>query len=189
MSKIEQFEEKVRSLAVQLQDDTDKAWLVGTYVSLRTAQELGYQRDDFAKAPAKDRKYTLQCVISENLLDVPNPSSLKKSWKAGYFFNNALLRMVALAEIGLKLLFEKRTGKKPPPNYHCLVEWYELNFDDKLDYVGKARQQVNRYKHKPRDPTERRKLETLEEGVLAFDEILSLMSRLTLPNKPMQLTR
>lgn len=176
---IEQLKEEVISLVSRLPDHTDRAWLVGIYVSLRTAYHLDYKRDQFSKAQKEKRESALGRVIEDSLLTPSDPFPAQELWRAGYFFNNALLRMVALAEIGLKVLYKKCKRETPPEeNYWKLAKWYESNFNNELTYLNKARYQVNRYKHEPRDPTKERELESMDEGILAFRELLSLMSGL-----------
>src|SRR5574341_1053409 len=170
----DKLKQKVNSLVSQLHDQTDRSWLVATYMSLRTAHELGYQRDEFANVPKSERESVLQRVISDSLLNPAESPPIRELWLAGYFFNNAVLRMVALAEIGLKNLYKKDTGTAPLDDYKKLAKWYKLTYGNELKYLKRARLQVNEFKHELRDMQKKRKFETMEEGVSAFKELLVL---------------
>jgi hypothetical protein len=102
-----------------------------------------------------------------------------KDWEGGYYFNNAMFRMVALAEIALQVLFERKMKMKPPPkSYHWLVGWFEASYKARLNNIGKARTRVNKFKHEPRQRRTRKKFETMKEAVDALKELLSLLEQI-----------
>jgi len=134
-------------------------------------------RDSFARLKRKTRDSVNVHILYQDLFETPKPTDAKKKmWLAGYYFNNALLRMVALAEITLKLLFEREMKMKSPNNYWCLVGWYKRKFAGKLKYIASARARVNKFKHDPRDRTKPKALESYADGLKAFKELLKLMS-------------
>ncbi len=92
-----------------------------------------------------------------------------------------MFRLVALAEIGLKVLYTKETKKKAPEDNHSyntvLLPWYEGQYGTLVNIVN-ARKQVNRSKHRKRNPASRKYFETLKEGIDGFNELLSLLERI-----------
>ena len=48
-------------------------------------------------------------MITLGIKSLGSPKTVNKEWESGYYFNNAMFRMVALTEIALKVLFEQRT--------------------------------------------------------------------------------
>lgn len=158
-------------------DETDRAWLVATYLSFRAAEELGFLCYEFDKLSLPDQTSTLLKLLGQPLLETQAISTLAQQWKAGHFFNNAVLRLVALAEVRLNVLYEKRTKCELPHNYWKLAQWYEAAYSDKLTFLGKARTHVNLMKHKRHNPEADNKLKTLDDGLTAFKELLLLSSR------------
>lgn len=99
----------------------------------------------------------------------------------GYYFNNALFRTVALAEIGLKFLYTKETNKKPPKQkdvYYVLKDWYTAKYSMPLAAITSARQQVNDFKHKARGSQKAKHLETIRDAFTAIDELLTLLEQI-----------
>lgn len=86
--------------------------------------------------------------------------------------------MVALAEIGLKILFEKQMKMAAPDNYHWLSGWYEKTFPGKLTNINNARTRVNHFKHKPRKERQRNKFEKMGEAIKALGELLTLLENI-----------
>lgn len=85
--------------------------------------------------------------------------------------------MVALAEITLNHLFRREMGMEPPfMRYDWLVKWYEAKHSGKLEFIGKARTRVNKFKHEKRERNKPKALETYSDGLKAFDELLVLMN-------------
>ena len=173
---IRTYKERVSSLAKALPDKSDTEWLIAVYLSLGTAESLGYTRDSFARLDRNARDAVNADMLSSDSFKIPESSEAKRKWLAGHYFNNALFRMVALAEITLKTLFEREMNMKPPDNYWWLVDWYKKNFAKKLDFIGRARERVNKFKHVPRDRTRPMALDTYADGLKAFEELLVLMS-------------
>jgi len=174
--KVEDLRQKVAELAPQVPEKSDAEWLIAVYVSLSTAERLGYKKDTFAMLPRSERESVNKGLISQDLLNIAELSESEKTWLSGHFFNNALFRMVALVEIALKTLFEQRMHMTAPNNYWWIVDWYKANFQGTLGYVKRARQRVNTFKHEPRDYEKVPKLETLADGIQAFHELLELLS-------------
>ncbi len=160
---------------MKLPQETDRAWLVSTYLSLEKAHALNYQHDAISKLPKSDQDNLL---LKINTLDSHRLSRNNKKWIAGYFFNNAMFRMVALTEIGLKILFEKTMKMKAPDDYWWLCNWYESTFNMKLSNIQNARRRVNKFKHEPRFGKRKKKFETISEGIDAFKELLSLLEQI-----------
>lgn len=173
--EFKQIKKRVTSLVIKLPQETDRAWLVSTYLSLRKAHGLNYQYDAISKLAKSDQDNLL---LKINSLDSRRLSRDDKNWIAGYFFNNAMFRMVALTEIGLKVLFEKRMKMKAPDDYWWLSNWYKSSFNMTLNNIQNARRRVNKFKHEPRLGTRRKKFETINEGIDAFKELLSLLEQI-----------
>jgi hypothetical protein len=183
--KIRKYKNTVQSLAAILPDKSDAEWLVAIYLSLGTAEELGYKEDSYARLDRKTRNEGNADMLSKDSLQFPASSDITKKWLAGHYFNNALFRMVALSEISLRTLFYREAkmspNLEPPINYWWLVDWYEGKFERKLKYIHKARRRVNKFKHDPRERQGPKALETLGDGFLALEELLLLMSVLATP--------
>jgi hypothetical protein len=163
---------------VTLPEEIDRSWLLSTYLSLRRADQLNYKDDTVSKLPKTGQNNILLKITS---LNSRNTLKHAKKWLAGYYFNNAMFRTVALAETGLKVLYEKRTTKKAPRGndaYPRLLGWYKENFNMNLDNIAKARQQVNMFKHDVRSPSRRKEFETMKEGIEALKELISLLKRI-----------
>jgi len=173
--KLDQLNIRVSSLVSKLPDETDRSWLVTIYLSLKKAAALNYKDDSFSKL-TKCNQDTI--LLKMKSLDTRRLSTTDKDWIAGYFFNNAMFRIVALAEIGLKILFEKKTKMKAPGDYGWLSQWYERTFTMKLDNIQFARRRVNKFKHEPRGKGKKKKFETMREGIDALKELLSLLEQI-----------
>jgi hypothetical protein len=184
--KLNRLKKTMNSLVSRLDDETDRSWLVAAFISLQIANDLGYEKDKFTRSQKDERDNSLKTCLKYGLqsLSAPRATVTHEYWKAGYFFNNALLRIVALTEIGLKALFEKQTNVQPPNDYWWLVEWYKRTNDNSLSYLNKARKQVNRFKHKLRDAQREPYLESMQDGICAFEELISLMKTLIKQRNP-----
>jgi len=91
--------------------------------------------------------------------------------------------MVALAEISLNLLFKACTDIDPPKDYWWLSRWYLKEFGNSLSYIARARKRANRMKHQERDLDEILPLESMKDGLAAFNELLELMEKLAKSNQ------
>ena len=67
---------------------------------------------------------------------------------------------------------------KPPPSYPWLSEWYKATYGNGLSGINNARNRVNKFKHEPRHRTLKKKFESMQEGVDAFEELLLLLEQL-----------
>jgi hypothetical protein len=120
------LKDETKQLLDALPDMAGRARLLATYLSLCEAHIFGYKTDSFmrCKKNVRDsvfRKLTTNSAISRDF-DQPG----EREWLAGYYFNNALLRIVFLAEISLKSVFKKRMSMYPPKrDYKWLVNWHE----------------------------------------------------------------
>ncbi len=177
--------DNLRMPVVKLLDDdvydvADKAWVCAVFVSLHFAETLGYKEDTFIKLKNRQEKHeTLLAIVKDNLL-LPTSRSPKqqKYWSAGHFYNNALFRIVALAETRLPVLYKLRVGVRPQEDYFWLSRWYEKTFGESLELVYRAREQVNRLKHDPHYKRRNPKADLLEEGIDAFREVITLLERM-----------
>lgn len=168
----------VKLLEDDVYDEADKAWVVAVFVSLRTATTLDYQQDSFIRLSKKEKHDALLAIMSEDRLLPPQSSPSEQYWRAGHFYNNALFRIVALAETRLPVLYERHArGKPPEENYWELSKWYEETFAESLEHVNRARAQVNRLKHVPHYERLDPRAERLEEGIAAFREVIRLLWR------------
>jgi hypothetical protein len=175
---VRELESEINSLIQKDTDDeTDRAWLVATYLSFQAAEELGFRDYEFDTLSLSDQTPELLELQGRPFLETQGISTQAKQWKAGYFFNNAVLRLVALAEVRLKVLYRKRTKCELPHNYWTLVKWYEEVYSDKLTFLGKAREQVNLMKHQRHEPEVHNMLKSLDDGLTAFRELLRLSFR------------
>lgn len=176
--KVEDLENDLCGLIPLLPDSVGRGRLVGIWFSLKAARELGYQRDDFRRRPTMDRNDLLPKIARSQTLDPSSQSPETKEWIAGYYFNNALLRMAMLAEIGLKVLFEKHSQIAPPDDYLWLDQWYEQNWCGSLSHLKRARQELNVFRHGPRTEKDR-KIESFEDGLKAFSELITVLRKIT----------
>lgn len=186
--KIHEYRDRVSSLAKNLPDESDSEWLVAVYLSLATAEELGYEKDLHAlrKREERDaRNSGMLCQDSLRPIQFSEPADAQKEWTAGYYFNNALFRMVALAEITLQTLFKREMGLEPPfMRYGWLADWYKIRFAGTLDKIANARTRVNRFKHEDRlgSRPKAKALEKYDDALEALNELLALLT--TIAAKP-----
>jgi hypothetical protein len=171
-SRLEKIERRLTPLVPKLLDVIDRSWLVSTYLSLKKAYALNYKEDTFSRLP-KDKQDTIVLGIKS----LGSSKAGDKEWESGYYFNNAMFRMVALTEIALKVLFERKVKMKPPPSYPWLSKWYETSYGNRLSNVNSARSRVNKFKHEPRSRATKKKFESMQEGVDAFEELLLLLEQ------------
>jgi len=150
-TKLKTIKRRLKPLILSLPEMIDRSWLLSAYLSIRKAYSLNYHNDSFSKLSKADQ--------DDILLYINSLSSLKtmtrhREWIAGYYFNNAMFRIVALAETGLKVLYTRETKKKAPEdNYaynNLLLPWYEGRYGI-LHNLKNARKQVNKFKHRNRD--------------------------------------
>jgi len=111
-SRLKQFKKRLTPLVQMLPEVIDRSWLVSTYLSLKKANGLNYKEDTFSRLPKGQ-----QDAIALGIKSLGSSKTGNREWESGYYFNNAMFRMVALAEIALKVLFEKKAKMKPPPSY------------------------------------------------------------------------
>jgi hypothetical protein len=175
---LDQYKKRLRNLIPQLPRESDISWLVSAFKSLEKACALNYKKDAFSDLRENDQ---IKRLLDINAIDFDSLNDA--TWLSGYFFNNAMFRMVALAEIGLKILFEKHMKLEAPDNYHWLSGWYGKTFSGKLTNINNARTRVNHMKHEIRKERKKSKFEKIGEAIKAFDEVLTLfekISRLTI---------
>ena len=175
--EFKQIKKRITCLVTKLPKETDRSWLVSIYLSLKKAHGLNYQYDAITRLTKSDQD---KILLKVNSLESRRSSKDEddKNWVAGYFFNNAMFRMVALTEIGLKVLFEKRMKMQAPNDYWWLSNWYESAFKMKLNNIQNARRRVNKLKHKPRIGTRNKRFETMSQGIEAFKELLALLEQI-----------
>lgn len=172
-SRLKEIEKRLPPLVSKLPDVIDRSWLVSTYLSLKKANSLNYKGDMFSRLPKGQ-----QDMIALGIKSLGSSKAGNREWESGYYFNNAVFRMVALAEIALKVLFEQKMKMKPPPSYPWLSGWYETSYGNRLSGINSARSRVNKFKHEPRHRTVKKKFESMQEGVDAFEELLLLLEQL-----------
>jgi hypothetical protein len=172
------MQKKIELLIPALPEEIDRSWLVSSCLSLKKAQTMQYKDDAFSKLPKATQD---QFLLNTNSLSIHKKVHSSKQWIAGYYFNNALFRIVALAEIGLKVLYTKETKKEPPTGrdvYYRLKNWYSAKFNMNLTTITKARQQVNDYKHHTRGSTNIKHLETMHDAIVSLYELLALLEKI-----------
>jgi len=185
MIDIEILGDQVKNLIPNLPEHVGRARLVATFVSLRRACDLGYKNDVFRQMRKGERDKYLQILAAESPFshEGPKDNTPEGNWVAGYYFNNALLRIAALAEIGLKYLYEQYTSRKAPQrDYWRLAKWYESEFSTKITHLNRTRQEINDFKHEHANRRQR-KLETIGEGLAALGELNKLMDRVASNNR------
>lgn len=171
-------------------DRIDRAWLVAVYLCLKTAEDLGYVRDDFVQFDLRRQEVALLDLISRGITLPSLQSDDTTIWLRGHFYNNALLRMVFLAETRLDMLWQRynspRNFKSVGERWAVQLDWYTSRFDDTLEFLQSTRNQINIFKHD--DTTQPgakrlgnkglRKIETMEDASRALQELLGLLSKL-----------
>jgi hypothetical protein len=176
MNKFNEIKKRISNLLQNLPSGIDRSWLVSSYLSLKQSFEMKYQKDFFLEIERNKQNIVLEEI---NSLDFEGTSNENKFFVAGFYFNNSVFRIVALAEIGLKVLFEKKM-KLPAikRDYKWLKEWYEKTFNKKMDNIQSARKRVNVFKHEPRSVNLQKKFETIEDGIAALEELLLLLEKI-----------
>ena len=188
---ISRFEQTVCDLIRQDADDRiDRAWLVAVYLCLKTSEDLGYVRDDFVQFDLKRQEVGLLDVIFRGITLPPLQSDDTTIWLRGHFYNNALLRMVFLAETRLDMLWQQYNSpkrfKSVGERWAVQLDWYTSRFGDTLEFLQRAREQINIFKHDDttqpgaKTPGNKglRKIETMEDATRALQELLGLLSKL-----------
>jgi hypothetical protein len=170
-------------------------------VSLRAAIELDYVEDTFHRRSERDPQWAIQTL--ENVLatdygpscsSTTNPRA-SEVWLRGYFFNTALLRMAAITEKGVTILWERTNGPLSTPldrvadyDFWALLSWYEKVFQrprSTIDLLKRVRTQVNIFKHE--HLTIRvTKLETKGDACEAFAELIYLLKLTVTPQAWLQ---
>jgi hypothetical protein len=171
------IQKRIKSLIQALPEEIDRSWLASSYLSLKKAQTLQYKDDAFSKLPKATQD---QFLLTATSLSIQKKVRNSKQWIAGYYFNNALFRTVALAEIGLKVLYTKETKNKPPKGrdvYYQLKDWYTAKYNMNLTTITKARKQVNEFKHDTRGSTTIKRFETMNDAIVALNEVLTLLEK------------
>src|ERR1700728_1377624 len=97
-----QLQGRVIRLIETLSDSSVRSRLVWAYASICRADQRGYRRDDFRSLRTEARTVAMKKLVTEPDKD--------HQTEAAYYFNNALFRMVIVAEIGLKQLYRGREG-------------------------------------------------------------------------------
>lgn len=175
-TELTEIKKRIASLLPKLPDEIDRSWLASTYLSLRKAHALCYQNDSISRLPKNGQD---RIVLEITSLDARRAPKEIKDWIAAYYFNNALFRTVALTEIGLKVLFEKKMKMEPPPkSYQWLADWYKTDSGMTLNNIANARKRVNKFKHEPRRRINKKKFETMREGIDALKELLLLLEKI-----------
>jgi hypothetical protein len=193
LKDLEQLKEKVLSL-IQAPDcdPTVRAWSVGAYLSLHAAGDLGYEHDDFHQRAMLDpdrqwARETLLNVVQKSLpsLYPEDPTAVATDlvvWLRGYYYNTALMRMSALYEKGLRLLWRRVKGTDPEHIfghgiYSGLRDWYVEDFLSdrcRIRKLEQVRQQVNEFKHEE-EAEILTKVESWSDAVTAFQQLLALL--------------
>ena len=171
--RLNQIGERLIPLVPKLPDVIDRSWLVSTYLSLKRAYVLNYKEDAFSRLPKGK-----QDSIVLGIKSLGSSKAGNREWESGYYFNNAMFRMVALTEIALKVLFQQKAKMKSPPPYPRLWEWYETSYGKTLSNINRARRRVNKFKHEPRSRTTKKRFESMQEGIDAFEELLLLLEQI-----------
>lgn len=181
-------------------DPTIRAWMVATYASLRAAKELGYEDDTFHQLGERDpswAKMTLEKVFDREYgpsykSPIGGVVQNENIWLRGYFFNNALMRMAALTEKGLRVLWERVNDRRgryyekvrhqflDDYDYGKLRDWYIRVFlgsdSRRMEHLTTVRQQVNVFKH-DHITVRLKEISKMEDALLAFSQLLELLAR------------
>jgi hypothetical protein len=169
---LSQLQRKLTAVIETLPDSSIRSRLVWAYASLCRAEERRYRHDDFRKLRTGARTLAMKQLVAEPCKE--------HQTDAAYYFNNALFRMVVVAEIGLKQLFKRRESLDPPDDWNWIASWYERTYKARLTYLRVARKEINEWKHRERaEPSrEDRRCETLRDGIRVFLELLHLVETL-----------
>jgi hypothetical protein len=108
-TELTKINRRLKPLILNLPETVDRSWLLSTYLSLKKAYSLNYKNDSLSKLSKSDQDAILLDIRS---LGSAKTISAHREWIAGYYFNNAMFRIVALAETGLKVLYTRETKKK-----------------------------------------------------------------------------
>jgi hypothetical protein len=194
LKDLKQIKEKVLSL-IQADgcDPTIRAWSVGSYLSFHAAGDLGYEHDDFHQHAMIDpnrrwARATLLNVVQNNLQSIypDDPTAAATDsvlWLRGYYYNTALMRMSALYEKGLRLLWRRVNGTDPEDVfgkgiYKELREWYVKDFlnsdESRIRELEQVRRQVNEFKHEEAAET-LSKVESWSHAVTVFQQLFALL--------------
>ena len=180
--KLVDFRPRIEKLIGILPEETDRASLVAIYTSFEMAAKLGYSADEFRKLSTSERTRALESALARGLASKVRTDN-EKYLRAGHYFDNGLFRMVGLAEISLNVLFKAHMDIDPPRDYGWLSRWYVKQFGNSLSHIAKARKRVNKMKHQERDLDEVHPLESMEDGLAAFNELLELMEQVAKSNQ------
>lgn len=190
--KLEELKERVIKLIESDKcEQKSRAWIAAAFVSLQAARDLKYTEDTFHNYSLHEQISILKEAVTKGLLDidVASKDNIEQTgsvvWLRGYYFNDALMRLAALAERGLKYLWEVldlgdknshlvKDKKGKFYDYNELRKWYRHVFKEDLKCINKVRQQVNEFKHKPLI-FGLNIIEGINEAVLAFSEVLGVL--------------
>jgi hypothetical protein len=167
-----QLQGRVIRLIEILSDSSVRSRLVWAYASICRADQRGYRRDDFRSLRTEARTVAMKKLVTEPDKD--------HQTEAAYYFNNALFRMVIVAEIGLKQLYKSREGLDPPDDWLWITSWYERTYQGPIKNLRVARREINEWKHRERgEPNgDARRCETLQDGIKVLREVLDLLEAL-----------
>ena len=107
------LKDRVKIVLGKLPEGVDRAWLVANYLSLRTAQDLGYVDDSFARLTDPQRTEAMLAAVDRGAEEGCGLAGLVL-FGAAHFFNNALFRMAAQAELVLQCLCCAPEELEPP---------------------------------------------------------------------------
>jgi hypothetical protein len=158
-------------------DQTDRAWLVAVYVSLRMAARLDFKSDEFVRLTQDVQETTLHQILVDDCFLPDDSSPERRKWLAGHFFNNALFRLAALAELRLAKLCSLLDPPLADKRYWKQAAWY-AGRGGSLTSLNNIRRQINKYKHESDDPDRNRLVEDLEEAIAGCRELLLLLEQL-----------
>ena len=173
-------------------EQKSRAWLTAAFVSLCAADELKYVDDTFHSFSIQEQIDTLKSIAETRIFAIDISSKDKGQqdhaviWLRGFYFNDALMRMAALAERGLVNLWELinidprnckiAMNKTCQYNYWKLKNWYENIFNEDLETVNKVREQVNVFKHSPRI-SGLLIIDSIDEAILVLSKVIDILEK------------
>lgn len=180
--KVQMLENRVAEVLSRLPNSVGRERCLGAYASLLIAESLGYINDRFRQRDGGERRRLLPHVARAVLSPSSAWDAPTNEWMSSFYFNNALLRMAATAEIALMALFKRKNPITELPKgrniYWRLSKWYLQNCGGKTTELDRTRREINDFKHGRSEQEPLRKVESLNDGLMAFEELLLLMERL-----------
>jgi hypothetical protein len=141
-----------------------KGLLVGSAFSLMKAHQLGFSANVGCEySDQLDR-------ISQELVKGQLPEG--GLWLAGFFFNSALMRIAAGYHILLRRMFSVSDGSREKLAKRAIEEC-KVNQDD-IDMLNKVYQDVNDFKHEGGKLLKYRRIESINDAILAGQKLISL---------------